>query len=357
MKKRIITVLLSLAIMMMTAMTAEATVAKAPINVDYQDIVIYVNGNAVSVQANEEPFIYDSRTFLPVRALAEALNLNVEWIGEAKAVKISGNTTTDINSLAEKDLEIQNLKLQISQKDSEIQSLNDKIASLESNDDIGSLEDELISDYDYLEDVKIEDISLDGDEDDVDVNIEVDLNDYADEWEYLDDSDIEDWIEDLVGSIQDGLSDYTVVDGEIIDIDSDDVLVEFYKDGDDSLEVDFGDEDYRSDTDAEDVEDDLKGDSYYVSSIEFTVTSVNYDEDDDNVTVKLEAVDDDAATEWEDLTSSTINSKVKDICKDIAETFDEDADISLDTVTIYFYDEDSYSLDNFEYDVDDDDLI
>jgi len=354
MKKRATIVLLALAILLSMTMTAEATIAAMPINVDYHDIVIYVDGNAISVQADEEPFIYNGRTFLPVRALAEALNLNVEWIGELKAVKISGGN--DLNSLAQKDKEIQDLKLQLTQKDNEIQALKNTIASLESNnDDISDLEDELISDYDYLEDVKIDDIRLDGDDSDVDVYIDVDLDDYGDEWEELSDNDIEDWIEDVVESIQDELSDDTVVNGKIIDTDSDDVLVKFKKDGDDSLDVDFKDEDYRSDTDVEDVENSLEGDSFYVDDIKFTVKSVNYD-DDDNVTVKLKAVDDDTATEWEALTSSTINSEVKDICKEIADTFDEDADISLDTVTIYFYDEDSNLLDDFEYDVDDDDL-
>lgn len=345
-----------LALTMALAMTAaaEATSATKSITVDYQDIQIYVNGNVVPVQANEEPFIYEGRTFVPIRFVAEALNLDVEWLDWIKAVQITG---AESGSLAEKDAEIEALKLQLSQKDAEIQSLK---AALEKDDDeIADLEDDLLSDYDYLEDVEIEDISLDGDEDEVEVTIEVDLDEYGDEWEDLDDSDIEDWLDDLVSDIQDALSEDTLVTGEIIDIDSDDVLVEFEKDGDDRLEVDFYDEDYRdggSDSDVEDVEDSLDGDSFYVGNIEFEITDIYYDDDDDSVTATLKAYDDDASSEWEAMSSSSIERDVKDICEEIADTFEDDADVRVDTVLVSFYDEDGYRLDKFEYDVDNDEL-
>lgn len=363
MKRKIIALLLSLALVLVMFGVAEATTVTRQITADYQDIKLYVNGNAVSVQANEEPFIYNGRTFVPIRVVAEALNQNVEWVDLLKSVKISGQNnagTTDLNTLAQKDKEIQYLKLQLAQKDSEIQSLKNTVASLQEDDDsddvINDLEDDLISDYDSLDDVEIGDISLDGDEDDVYVDIEVDLDDYGDEWAVLDDSDIEDWLEDMVGSIQDELSDDTGVNGEIIDTDSNDVLVEFCKDGDDDLDVEFNDEDYREDSDdVENVVDSLEGYSYYVKNIEFTITDIDYD-DDDSVTVTLDAADDDASSEWEDLDSSTINNDVMEICEDIAGTFADDADISLDAVALYFYDEDQDLLDNFDYDVDNGEL-
>ncbi len=343
MKKRIITGLMLMALILVMAVSAEATVATKPINVDYQDIKIFVNGNVINLQPDEEPFIYNGRTFVPTRFVAEALNQNVEWLDWTKAVRITG---ADANTLAQKDTEIANLK-------AEIASLQSKITSLEEDaeSDLSDLEDDLISDYDYLEDVGIDDISLDGDEDDVDVEINVDLNDYDNEWEDLSDSDIEDWLDDLVSDIQDELSDDTVVNGEIIDIDSDDVLVEFDKDGDSSLDVDFNDED--SD-DVDDVIDSLGDDSYYIGSIEFEV-SIYYD-DDDTVTATFTAVDDDAALDWDDLSYSRIESDVTDICQDIADVFEDDADISLATVRAYFNDEEDNRLDRYDYDVADEEL-
>lgn len=348
MKKKIIFVLLLLTLVLVMAASAEATVASKPINVDYVDIKLFVNGNAITLQPDEEPFIYNGRTFVPIRFVSEALGQSVEWLDWIKAVRITGGNSA---SLAEKDKEIQALK-------SEIASLKSQLADCKENEDdedsdLSELEDQLKSDYDYLEDVEIDDISLSGDEDEVDVQIDVDLGEYDSEWEDLSDSDIEDWLEDLVGDIQDEFSDDTEVTGEINDIDSDDVLVKFSKDGDDDLDVTFKDDDYRNsddDEDADDVIDSLEDDAYDVGGIEFEVT-LTYD-GDDTVTAKFTAVDDDAASDWDDLSDSRIESDVTDICEQIVSAFDDDADISLDTVIVKFYDEDSHALKSFTYDAD-----
>lgn len=363
MKKKII-VLLSLAIVLVAAGIAEAASATKQISAAYQNIKLYVNGQAVSVQPDEEPFIYNGRTFVPIRVVAEALNQNVEWVDTIKSVKISGTVQTDPNVLTQKDKEIQDLKAQLAQKNSEIERLNNTITSLQDNndsdnDEINDLEDNLLSDYDSLEDVEIDDISLSGDEDDVDVDVEVNLGDYEDEWGNLSDSDIEGWIDDVVGDIQDELSEDTEVSGNITDTDSDDVLVEFSKDGDSSLDVEFEDEDYRdgeSDSDAEDVVDNLEGEDFDVDSITFTLDEVDYD-DNNRVDVYLYADDSDASSEWDSLSNSTIDNEVIAICDEIADTFEDDADINLLTVTAYFYDEDDDLLDSaFDYDVDNGDL-
>jgi len=356
MKKRLILVLLLLALMLGMAMSAEATVATKPITVDYTDIMIFVNGNTISLQPDEEPFIYNGRTFVPIRFVSEALNQTVEWIDWIKAVKITG--AADASSLAEKDQEIAALKTQITSLQNRIDYLEDDYEDEDVDEELSDLEDELLDDYEYLEDVEIDDIRLNGDEDDVDVEIDVDLEEYADEWEDLDDSDIEDWLDDLVSDIQDELSDDTVVTGEIIDIDSDDVLVKFSKDGDNNLKVTFKDDDYRggssSSDDVDDVIDSLEDDSYDVGGIEFEVR-IYYD-DDDTVTATFTAVDDDAASEWDDLSTSSIKSDVTEICEEIAEAFDDDADIRLDTVIAKFYDEDNDLLKRFDYNVDDEEL-
>lgn len=356
MKKRFITFVLTVAMVIVMGLAAEAGTATKQITITDQDIQIYVNNNVISLQKNEEPILYNGRTFVPIRLVSEALNQAVQWDGANKAVKITGPTGASTDALAQKDLEIQNLKLQI-------ENLNNTIATLEAaadDDTITELEDNLASDYDYLEDVKIGDISLDGDENDVSVTVEVNLDDYGDDWSDLDDNDIEDYLEDMVDSIQDKLSDDTEVEGEIIDNDSDDVLVEFYKYGDDSLDVTFKDDDYRdssTDSDVEAIEDDLEGNNFDVGDLTFTITDTSFDDDDESVTATLEADDEDATSQWDDLSNSTIESDVIDICQYIADTFEDDADVSVDTVTVYFYDENQDSIDTFTYYVDDNDLV
>ncbi|MFA5384441.1 MAG: copper amine oxidase N-terminal domain-containing protein [Eubacteriales bacterium] len=355
MKKKIIAVLLSLSILFLVTAVAEAAAVTNQVSIS-QVIKLIVNGKTINAVANDEPVIFKGRTFVPIRIVAEALNLKVDWDNKLKTVKITGKTTdsdANILLLAQKEKTIQDLTAQLALKNSEIQSLKDEIEFLKENDtDLNDLEDDLNSDYDYLEDVRIDEINLDGNEDDLDIDIEVNLNNYESKWAKLTDSEINSWIKSLVNSIQDELSEDTQVTGEIIDSDSDDTLVKFSKDGDDDLEVTFKDQDYRVDTEAiEDVEDDLVGDSFYVDDIQFRVKKATY-YDSDIVTVTLNASTNNAASKWNSLTSSQITSSVKAIGKKISDTFEDDADVGIESVQLTFYDDDQKKLNSFKYDVD-----
>lgn len=57
------------------------------IDASYDNIKLYVNGSKVDTSSNE-PFIYNGSTYLPVRAVAEALGQNVDWDGNTKSVYI-----------------------------------------------------------------------------------------------------------------------------------------------------------------------------------------------------------------------------------------------------------------------------
>ena len=344
MKKRIIIGLLALSLVLVLAAAAWATSGTVPINVTYRDIKIVSNGSVVTADASlGEPFIYNGRTYLPIRMAAEALGLQVDWADWANMVTITGSSSAQ---------EVAALK-------AEIADLKEQLAECEdSGGDLGDLEDQLIDDYDQIGDVDIEDIILDGDEDDVEVTIEVDLGDFEDEWADLDDSDIEDFLDDLVSDIQDEFSDDTVVDGVIVDIDSDDDLVEFYKDADEDMEFDYFDEDYRDGgggSDAEDIEADIDGDSYSVSGLDFTVTDISYDEGDEEVSVELTA-DDDVDDDWADLDyTDDIEDDVISICDDIADAFNDEG-FDVGNVLIEFLNDDDDPLDDYEYNVDDDEL-
>ncbi|WP_347489306.1 copper amine oxidase N-terminal domain-containing protein [Desulfoscipio sp. XC116] len=351
MKRKFMVLLMSGFLLLALGGMAEASVASKQIKVQYNNIVIYADGKAVSVSADQEPFLLNGVTYVPLRVAGEALNSTINWQAETKTIQIIGGDTAATNSL----------KLQLTAKDQEITNLKKQVEDLKyqldkkdkyDKDDLDGLEDDLLDDYDKLERVAIEDIKLDGDEDDVDVEIEVDLRDYGDEWEDLTDREIEDWLEDLTEYIQDELTEDTVVKGVIIDTHDDEELVKFDKDGDDRLDVDFKDEDYRGDSgNASDVEDELLNDKYDVDNMEFIVSQIKYDKDDDEVTVYLDARDDDCSELWADSNNNTIRNDVEDICRDIAEKFD-DEDVKVDNVRAYFFDENDKSLDSYRYDFD-----
>ena len=74
--------------------TVSATIATVTKELAYNDIKISLNGSIIEpADANGnvvEPFIIDGTTYLPVRSVADALGLNVEWNSESNTVILGG---------------------------------------------------------------------------------------------------------------------------------------------------------------------------------------------------------------------------------------------------------------------------
>lgn len=70
--------------------TAMATVGKKTVEINYSNIHVTLDGEPVSlvdVQGNPvEPFMMNDTNYLPVRAVAEALGLKVDWDGTTNTV-------------------------------------------------------------------------------------------------------------------------------------------------------------------------------------------------------------------------------------------------------------------------------
>lgn len=73
--------------------SAYATVGKKSVELDYNDIKVTMNGQPVNlVDANGnavEPFAIAGTTYLPVRAVSNALGLGVDWDATTKTVKLT----------------------------------------------------------------------------------------------------------------------------------------------------------------------------------------------------------------------------------------------------------------------------
>lgn len=87
----------------MGAGVALATTGQKSILADYSDIKVTMNGQAVElVDANGnavEPFAISGTTYLPVRAVANALGLDVGWDGATSTVKLTSKTKTPTGTL------------------------------------------------------------------------------------------------------------------------------------------------------------------------------------------------------------------------------------------------------------------
>lgn len=73
--------------------TAAATVASQTVQLDYTDIKITMDGKIVEPKDAAgnyvEPFAINGTTYLPVRAIANALGLDVGWNGATKTVSLN----------------------------------------------------------------------------------------------------------------------------------------------------------------------------------------------------------------------------------------------------------------------------
>lgn len=78
---------------------AQATVGKKTMTADYNNIKIELDGQQITpTDANGkavEPFAVDGTTYLPVRAVSEALGMDVEWDGNTSTVLLSSPNLLD----------------------------------------------------------------------------------------------------------------------------------------------------------------------------------------------------------------------------------------------------------------------
>lgn len=76
--------------------TAAATIGSRSVQADYSDIKITLNGTQITpTDANGnvvEPFAVNGTTYLPVRAVADALGVDVQWDGKTGTVVLSGTS-------------------------------------------------------------------------------------------------------------------------------------------------------------------------------------------------------------------------------------------------------------------------
>jgi hypothetical protein len=83
---------------LLTAGVAFAASRVQTIEITYRDIKLVVDGTAVAPKdatgKTVEPFIYDGTTYLPVRAVSEAVGKAVRWDNETSTVFLGAEPTT-----------------------------------------------------------------------------------------------------------------------------------------------------------------------------------------------------------------------------------------------------------------------
>jgi len=111
--KKVGVLLISLSLLISTSYAASL---KKTIDIYYDNIKIYVNNSLIDPKDGTgkpvEPFIYEGTTYLPVRAVAEALDKEVIWDGNTKSVYLNDKKVVDQSMVWLNDLEYFNLQVE-----------------------------------------------------------------------------------------------------------------------------------------------------------------------------------------------------------------------------------------------------
>lgn len=199
---------------------ASAEVATKNLQAKYNNIKVLYNGYQVATPV--EPFIVNGTTYIPLRMMAGVFNKDITWDGTNYTINVLDKPDTGAQAqLAVKDAEITRLKNQITSLNKEIDTLENKLDKKSNNnddfdDDLEDLEDDLNEDYGDYEDMEW-DITLSGDEDEIEVEIELD-DDYIDDFEDMSKAKkqklVEDIIEDIWDEFDADITGVIIVDGD-----------------------------------------------------------------------------------------------------------------------------------------------
>jgi hypothetical protein len=208
--------------------TGFASYVTKTIQANYRNVTVFVNGAQKNLKS--EPFIVDGTTYVPLRDVAEIMGSTVAFNPATYRIDITNMGDAGLQyDLYIKDARIKELEAKLNEKEKE----EDKVMS------IRDLEKQLEDDYEEIGDVDIKEIDLDGDEDDIEVEIYIDTTKSSqnEAWSDLDDKDIERFLQKIVNDILDEYEDADIT-GFIEDERDDYELESFSIDRDDDVKLD-----------------------------------------------------------------------------------------------------------------------
>lgn len=276
--------------------------------------IIYNNQELIS---DVQPFIVNGTTYVPLRMLMNTIGKDISWDGVNSKVLIADRpNTTEID-----------LRTQLSIKDVQISDLQAKISALEKkgssssgSSDLSDLEENLNDDYEDYKSKSFE-ITLDGDEDDIEVEIIVSSSD----WNGLSSSTQTTLLQNICDDIRDEYDDARITGTVRRSSSSSSVLTYFYLSSNNTVRV-------NNDEDILNLEQELD-ETYYDEFDDYDIpvyVVLSGDEDDLECRVyfKYSSYDD----EWTDMSDSEIRNLMADIYSDIEDEFDNAK------IKIYIYD-------------------
>lgn len=267
--------------------------------------IIYNNQELIS---DVQPFIVNGTTYVPLRMLMNTIGKDISWDGVNSKVLIADRpNTTEID-----------LRTQLSIKDVQISDLQAKISALEKkgssssgSSDLSDLEENLNDDYEDYKSKSFE-ITLDGDEDDIEVEIIVSSSD----WNGLSSSNQTTLLQNICDDIRDEYDDARITGVVKKSSSTSSAMAYFYLNSNDTVRM-------NSDEDILNLEQELD-DTYRDKFDDYDIPvylTLSGDEDDLEYRVyfKYSSYDD----EWTDISNTKINNLMSSIYSDIEDEFDD----------------------------------
>ena len=90
--KKIALIIFAVALFLTSVSIILASSGNKTITITYRNISIYING--VKKVPSNEPFIYNSSTYVPLRFVSEALDKEVKWDGTANRIDINDKSAS-----------------------------------------------------------------------------------------------------------------------------------------------------------------------------------------------------------------------------------------------------------------------
>lgn len=238
-KKRLLALGLTAVISLSSATALYASPVIKTLRAQYMGIKFSYNGKIVD-PGNQEPFVVDQTTYVPIRMVGELVGKNVQWDGNNKLISI--NDTVD-QTLVQKDLEIIQLKAEIESLKQQLEAAKKQTPPTQTEDkntskiSLSNLEDDINEDYGELKGV-VFDIYLSGDSKEIEIEMETDLYRYKKYWDKLSEEDVEKHLEKICKAIWE-VYDKAKIVGDLYDIDEREYVLEFSTDSRKKLTVEY----------------------------------------------------------------------------------------------------------------------
>lgn len=314
----------------LNGLNAFASSGQKKIDASFNNIKIQVDGQPVTTSS--EPFIVNNATYLPLRDVSQALGLDVKWEPSTNTIHI--------------------LTKKIVQENKPTLPKKSDIGGVPISEENRVYANVLFQKYGLLKGIPFSSALLAGDNKEITLEIELDLETYLNQWNGITDSEIESWLEVIIGDIQKRYSESTKVNGKIIRKGPLTELFTFRQDGDSKLITNFYDGNYRKGVPGItqlSIEEDYLAKHFKVGDIDFQVSRAQYQKTVNSVDITLTSTKPGGFSEWNNLLNSVINRDVKNLCLQVKSDFQNNAHLNPEQINVSFLDNSNKFIKSLTY--------